>query len=267
MQIKKSNLSARHLVLSLLSAPGRPEGTIQRLIQAGAVFNIEASTIRVAIGRLVKDGMLISTERGVYALDASAKKFSQETRLWAQADKVTKPWTGKWVVIQTAHLGLTDKKKVCARERALRLYGFSKVMPGLWLRPENLILAGELLYNRLTSIGLEADAIMFEGVSNIISPRSDLLDLWSCREIEASYSACLDAMAQSLSSIPKLKLAEAAREAFLVGQAVIREINLDPLLPEGMIDTALRHKVVSQMRAYDEIGRDCWDKYFDQITN
>jgi phenylacetic acid degradation operon negative regulatory protein len=54
---------------------------------------------------------------------------------------------------------------------------------------------------------------------------------------------------------------EAARETFLVGEAVIRRINSDPLLPAQMIDTRARRQLIKGMVHYNQLGRAVWDKF------
>jgi hypothetical protein len=47
-------------------------------------------------------------------------------------------------------------------------------------------------------------------------------------------------------------------ESFVVGGGVIREIVLDPLLPEPLVPAAERAAVIAAMREYDRLGRACW---------
>jgi hypothetical protein len=50
-----------------------------------------------------------------------------------------------------------------------------------------------------------------------------------------------------------------------VGEAVIRRINSDPLLPAQMIDTRARRQLIKGMVHYNQLGRAVWDKF--QSTN
>ena len=61
------DVSARALVLSLMSSTDASPQAIGRLIHAAALFGIEASTLRVAVTRLIKDELLESPERGIYS--------------------------------------------------------------------------------------------------------------------------------------------------------------------------------------------------------
>ena len=65
----------------------------------------------------------------------------------------------------------------------------------------------------------------------------------------------------SLARLDQLSASEAAQETLLTGQAVIRAINLDPLLPEefGVLDALL--SMVDKMKTYNAAGRAAWKAY------
>lgn len=50
-------------------------------------------------------------------------------------------------------------------------------------------------------------------------------------------------------------------ESFLLGGRVIRELVLDPLLPEPLAPEAERRALVSAMRRYDRAGRRAWASF------
>jgi hypothetical protein len=47
-------------------------------------------------------------------------------------------------------------------------------------------------------------------------------------------------------------------ESFLLGGQAIRQLALDPLLPEPIVAAADRAALVETMRTYDRLGRACW---------
>jgi len=57
-----------------------------------------------------------------------------------------------------------------------------------------------------------------------------------------------------------------ARETFLLGESVIRQINSDPMLPDSMIDVAARRKMHETMVAYDVFGRDAWTRFQNSVS-
>jgi phenylacetic acid degradation operon negative regulatory protein len=47
----------------------------------------------------------------------------------------------------------------------------------------------------------------------------------------------------------------------LEDDAVIRQINADPLLPDEMIDATARREMISAMAAYNELGSSAWSSF------
>ena len=47
-------------------------------------------------------------------------------------------------------------------------------------------------------------------------------------------------------------------ESFLLGGRVIRQLVLDPLLPEPILPVGERDALAGAMRRYDRLGRACW---------
>ena len=58
-----------------------------------------------------------------------------------------------------------------------------------------------------------------------------------------------------------MDVADLACETLLVGRAVTRDILLDPLLPEALVNTALRREMIEAMRAYDRRGKAFWRNF------
>ena len=50
-------------------------------------------------------------------------------------------------------------------------------------------------------------------------------------------------------------------ESFVLGGRAIRQLVLDPLLPEPILPTTERHALVQAMRRYDKLGRACWRSF------
>ena len=50
-------------------------------------------------------------------------------------------------------------------------------------------------------------------------------------------------------------------ESFLLGGRTIRQLVLDPLLPETLVPAAEREALVAAMRRYDRVGRASWARF------
>lgn len=255
------DLSARALVLSLMSSIGTQQQTIASLISAGELFGIEASTIRVAVTRLLKDGLLKSPQRGVYVPGPRAQALTRRVQQWQGVSGRMAVWEGGWLAAMTHHLGRRDRRQMRGRERALALYGYREAEAGLWVRPANL--ARPLADHRADLIGIGADeAIILLHLTEIAADTPPGWPaLWSAPDLEASYRRAITAMDDSLARLPRLSVADAARETLLIGQAVIRAINFDPLLPPELGNQALFLKMAETMRVYNEAGVACWQAY------
>jgi phenylacetic acid degradation operon negative regulatory protein len=258
--IAPQDVSARTLILSLMSVRGRRTQALTYLTRAGAVFGIEPTTIRMAVTRLVKDGLLESVDRGTYAAGSRAAALTAEISEWRKASDRTRPWHGGWIGVITNHLGRTDRKDLRARMRALRLYGFAQAEAGFWVRPDNLRLALSDLRRALLGIGLQEDALLVTITETAVPDRLNWRDLWSTEGLRTGYESAIAAMQRSQVNAANLPLDDAAKETLLVGQSVIRAINLDPLLPDEIGDAALFKKMVTEMVAYNRFGHTFWSK-------
>ena len=253
-----NDISARALVLSLLASINVSEQSIGRLIHAGSLFWIEPATMRVAVTRLMQSGHLESPERGVYAPGPKALALTRRAQQWKVAEALTVDWDGSWLIALTRHLGRTDRKQLRARERALALSGYRETPEGFWVRPGNL--ARDLGDHRsdLIAIGADADIHLHRASETAPDGRSQWAALWPDGPLKASYDAAISAMSDSLDRLPQLDAASGARETLIIGQAVIRAINFDPLLPSELGDEAAFRQMVETMKRYNEAGNACW---------
>ena len=255
-------MSARALVLSLLSSRRDEPESISRLIQAGGLFDIGASTLRVAVTRLLKEDLLESPSRGLYQPGPKSRSLIRRLQDWQNVEHKIAPWTGGWLIALTQHLGRTDRKQLGARERALGLSGYRRTPEGVWTRPANLALALNEHRDELISIGADPDILLVHANEIDAPAASDWPGLWSTDALAATYEEATTAMEQSLAGLPDLPVPDAARETLLIGQAVIRLINYDPLLPPDLADQAGFLKMVDTMRTYNEDGLKRWQAFF-----
>ncbi|PLW68969.1 PaaX [Pseudohalioglobus lutimaris] len=258
--------TAKRLVLSLLSAPDMHEVSIALLVNWGELFGIDPATLRVTVGRLTRQGLLASTRRGVYHIGPRGQLIAEKARSWVAVEQRVAPWRGQWILVHAGHLGRTNRTALRMRERAFRLNGFVEYVAGLWLRPANLAEPLTGTRTSLLALGLEPAAVMslaseLPGVED-----QELFALWPRVDIEAAYRLHLEAMQRSTARLPKLELAEAARETIEVGEAVIRQINADPLLPTPMINAAARQTMIEHMLEYDKLGRETWRRYIAEFA-
>jgi phenylacetic acid degradation operon negative regulatory protein len=259
-QMSYASPTPKRLVLSLLSSPDLREISAREYAQWGKLFDIDPTAMRVALGRLVKGGFLQSVARGRYVIGARGKVLSETARRWVSAEQRIGPWDGRWLVVHTAHLGRRDKTALSTRERALALVGFAALYPGLWCRPANYLETPAQTRSRLVELGLESEAILLRG-ETLLSESLPLEELWPRNDLESRYRTLTTAMQESMQRGAGKDSDALARETFLLGEAVIRQVNADPLLPDSMIDVHARRKMHKTMVAYDAFGRGAWTRF------
>lgn len=259
--------SPKRLILSLLSATDMQEISVRQCTRWGDVFAIDAATMRVSLGRMVKGGLLRSLRRGVYVIGPQGQTLSRTARGWRDVEARLRPWAGDWLLVHTAHLGRSNRSGLRSRERALRLEGMQPLQNDFWCRPANYGEPLQRTRERLVSLGLDSAALVLIAAEVTGIDDSAIRALWPVARLEADYHRYFSALGESSARIGSLGMNEAARETFLLGEAVIRLINADPLLPEELIDVDARGKLIAAMASYDQLGRGVWRRFRDAGNN
>lgn len=253
--------TAKRLILSLLSAPELESISARECTRWGKLFAIDAAAMRVAVGRLVKTGLLISARRGVYRIGPRGESLMRAARGWRVAEERLEPWSGSWLLVATGHLPRSDRVSLRSRERALHLEGLREWRSGLWWRPANYRESTAATRERMLELGLDGEAVVLRVDSPDASDVSALQQLWPRDQLEQRYLSLTQALSASRSGLRAMELEAAARETFLLGESVIKAINADPLLPAEFVNVAARGKLVDAMKAYDKAGRDIWVRF------
>ncbi len=261
MSAGEAELSAPELILSLVDSASQPLLPAARLVAAGALFGIDAGAIRVAAARLVKKGVLLQESRGVYRVGTRGDPLRRRVLAWSRVEDQLRPWDGRWFAVFTGHLRRSDKSLVRARERALRLRGFAELEPGLSVRPANLRVSLAELRADLVAWGLDEGARLLRIDAQDPERPLEPGALWDVAGLEAGYRANLARLEASQARLPHLDVEARARETLLVGRRVMHDILLDPLLPETVVDTALRRRVIDAMKVYDRLGKASWREF------
>lgn len=234
---------------------------VGHFIQWGRLFGIDDAATRVAVGRLLKHKLIKVVTRGTYTMGPEGRVTADAASSWVLAEKFLGPWSGDWLIVHTSHLARTNKTALRSRERVFRFYGFAEYVSGLWCRPANYLEPTIRTRDRLVSLGLDPLAVVMRVSETPGIEVEELFKLWPRNQIEMGYKGLSQAMKVSSRRLNKLTIEEAARETFLVGEAVIRQINSDPLLPDPMINTGLRRSLIEQMIQYDNLGRQIWASF------
>jgi phenylacetic acid degradation operon negative regulatory protein len=260
-------LTARALVLDFLSNRA-PRGISARaVLAAGAGFGFSAQNLRMALMRLVAQGIAINSSRGRYRLGAPGETMRLEVRKWKHVADLVRPWSGAWIGVYGAEIARSDRAALRRHEQALRLRGFREFSVELWIRPANLRDSVPELRAHLAALGLHRDAIVI-GLSDFDDAASArAARLWDTAALERAYGALRSALDASQARVARLPLTTAASETLLLGREAIRHINLDPLLPEELMPPQPLRELVRAMIGYDEIGRGIWRRFMREIES
>lgn len=256
--IDKSDISARGLILSLLSAIGARPQTVKELVRAGSAFGIESTAIRVAINRLQKDQLLVGVARGVYGPGPAAMNLMARLKSWQEAPSRKANWNGDWLLALTSHLGRRNRTIVRSRERALRLNGYAATDKGFWVRPANLNLSLQKHREDMHALGADNELIVTRVADVSSAEDPNWQKLWPAEDLNSAYKAGILAMQKSKQNLPEKSEAESAAETLLVGQSVIQLINFDPLLPAEFCDVEMFHSLIEAMKDYNQVGIEAW---------
>jgi len=255
--------TARSFVLDLLSTLKRGAMPVRALVAAGEGFGIAGNSIRVALARLLAAGRIERDERGRYRLGAGAEPMRRHVVSWRRLAERTRPWAGAWLGVVTSGLPARGSR-AARRERALRFLGLRSLEPGLAVRPDNLRGGVAAVRAELHALGLEPAAPVFELRSLDPATEARARALWDVRALRAAYRRSLADLERSARRLPRLPEAAARVESFLLGGRVIRELVLDPLLPEPIVPAGEREALLEAMHRFDRLGRACWSAFLDR---
>lgn len=245
-------ITAKQAILTALTATGAPL-TTRQIRLCGALLGLEPAAVRVALGRLVEKNVVHATGEGTYVIGDRGRGLADAISSWRHLPSLTKRWQGRWCAIHTAHLGRTQRSQLRRRERALSLFGFAALHPGLWVRPDNLSIEPKAMNRRLAELGVEDGAVLLSDAA--ATDAQAWSELWDRSALEREYRAAAWRMQETLEGFDALDLRARARETARIGRAVVELLTFDPLLPDAMVDASLRRKVQEDMIAFDRAGK------------
>lgn len=248
--------AAKTLILDLLST--LREGSampVGALVEAGELFGLSGNNVRVSIARLLAGGQIARDERGRYRLGEKARPIGRRVRSWREVGRRTRKWEGGWIGVHTTGAARAERR---LRERALRLLGFRPLRPAFWLRPDNLLASLGDVHAELVSLGLPAADVVF--AVRDLDPASEARAraLWDVADLVRAYRDMRGRIERSAARLKGLPAGKAMVESYLLGGRGLRQLVLDPLLPEEIAPTAEREALLAAVTAYDRLGRLAW---------
>ncbi len=233
---------------------------VRALVAAAALFSMGSNRVRVALARLVAEGWVIPDGRGHYRLGQRSQTIRAQVRNWRRFGGLVRAWDGGWAGVHTAALAPGRSRARRRHEQALRLLGFRTLARGLEVRPDNLVGGIAAVRDPLDALGLDPACVVFRIDALAEQTEVRARALWDVDALRAAYRRSRQELADSERRLARLGPKHAMVETFLLGGRVLRQLALDPLLPDEICPRAERDELVDAMRRYDRSGRACWSE-------
>jgi phenylacetic acid degradation operon negative regulatory protein len=258
--------SARSLVLDLLSTLRRGTMPVVALVEAGALFGITENNVRVALTRLTSAGTVGRDRRGRYRLSPGSSPIARRASSWRNLERGLRRWNGGWVGFLETAGGSGRRAERERRARGLQLLGFAALAPGLCVRPDNLSGGVDALRRETRELGLRpGDPIV--GLRDL-DPELDARarQLWDGASRRGAHRDALARIEKSARVLGALPAERAMVESFLIGGGVLRQLILDPKLPDEIVAGDERRALLEAMRDYDRLGRRAWAGFLARFS-
>ncbi|WP_207201671.1 PaaX family transcriptional regulator C-terminal domain-containing protein [Pseudomonas sp. TH41] len=254
----------KSLVLELLVAKNGVPLQVREAIVACELFGISENNVRVTLARLTIEALLEGAGRGSYQLGPQARDISSQLFAWRSVEQHLRPWDGSYLMVACNALGRSDRNILRQRERSLHMLGFAELDKDLYVRPNNIEPDIESLRRRLIDLGLEPAALVFQAMGFEEAQIQRIQNLWNGELLNDSYRRNCEQLESWALRAEQLRLDAAARESFTLGREAIRQIVFDPLLPQPMVDVALRSEFVAATQRFVDHGHQIWRTFLQQ---
>jgi phenylacetic acid degradation operon negative regulatory protein len=222
-------LSARSVLASALLGANEPHLTVGELVAMASLFGISPGAARTCLWRMVAGGELTSDE-GSYALAGRLLERRQRVDEASRIDEGARRWDGTWELAVVSLERRPAAERLELRKSATALH-LAELREGVWIRPDNLD------PQRLPGLRavLDQQCTHFHGAATDITAGTMqslfCLDAWA-----EDARILIDAMDDELDATGSgTNTAERFTYRFALSIAVVRHLQLDPLLPDELI--------------------------------
>ena len=217
-------LSARSVLASALLGSDNGRLTVAELVAVASLFGISAGAARTCLWRMVSNGELTGDE-GSYALAGRLLERRERVDEAARIDEVAIRWDGTWELAIVALERRSAADRLELRKAAMALH-LAELREGVWIRPDNL---DPQRFPTFMAV-LDRQCTHFHGAATDITA-DKARSLFSLREWADDARALVEAMNVTLETSERDDSAESFTYEFALSIAVVRHLQLDPLLP------------------------------------
>ena len=217
------------------------------LVAVASLFGISAGAARTCLWRMVSNGELVG-DSGSYAL---AGRLLERRERVDEASRIDDPaahrWDGTWelAVVALERRSAADRLELRKAATALHL---AELREGVWIRPDNL---DPQRFPTLRAV-LDQQCTHFHGAATDITA-DKVRSLFSLGEWADDARALIEAMNARLATSKRDDSTESFTYEFALSIAVVRHLQLDPLLPVELIgDHWPGHPLRSTYHRFDD---------------
>lgn len=226
-------LSARSVLASALLGADQPVLSVAELIAVASLFGISSGAARTCLWRMVATGELTS-DNGSYALAGHLLERRERVDAASRTDDTTLlDWDGTWelAVVSLGRRSAGDRLGLRKAATALHL---AELREGIWIRPDNLS-PTRLPTSRAV---LDRQCVHFHRAATDMAPKI-LKSLFSLDVWAHDATRLINAMDEELNIGPPKENEKISRFTyeFALSIAVVRHLQLDPLLPDELLPT------------------------------
>ena len=250
-------LSARSVLASALLGSDQGRLTAAELVVVASLFGISAGAARTCLWRMVSTGEL-STDDGSYALAGRLLERRQRVDEASRIDDAAPHrWDGTWELAIVALERRSAGDRLELRKAAVALH-LAELREGVWIRPDNL---DPQRFPTFRAV-LDHQCIHFHGAATDITP-DKVRSIFSLGEWADDARALIEAMDVALETGKRDDSTETITREFALSIAVVRHLQLDPLLPVELIGEHWPgHTLRSTYRRFDHAFKQRMDGAF-----
>jgi len=261
---RKRQITPKTIILDVLRLTRGGYCQSAKLIAVGELFDFKASTMRVALTRLLAAGKIEADGSSGYRMNPNTDLLSDYIEQWKLGDLRRGEWQkDNWLMVLLP--SNPDRAIRTLSQTTLQFFGFRKARNNVWVRPNNLLPILNDLRALYQLVGLEQEALLFKA-ADIPYPEQFIWEstLWNTEELQFTYEQQLIKLAKSKARLDNLEINSALRESFMIGGQTINLLVKDPLLPDEMFCTPKREELRHAMCDYDACGHKIWTQFMGE---
>lgn len=250
-------LSARSVLASALLGSDQARLTVAELVAVASLFGIRAGAARTCLWRMVCNGELTS-DGGSYALAGRLMERRQRVDEASRIDDLAIPeWDGTWELAIVSLDRRSAADRLGLRKAAVALH-LAELREGVWIRPDNLD-PQRLPASRAV---LDQQCTHFHRAATDMTPEK-MRSVFSLDEWTDDARALTEAMRVALKAHKCGGSTESFASEFALSIAVVRHLQLDPLLPIELVpDRWPGQRLRSTYRRFDDAFKRRMDSAF-----